>query len=296
MSMLKDLLNETRKVNENDLFGGPDEVQTPPEVEQEMPTEEFPTEEFATEEFPEEGSEENMEALEITDELIAELASANPAISEVDPMKFKCGLEKEIKHLEAVGGDINLLANIVLDNINAYPDKDYYAALGELEASLMEPTEEMGTEEMGEEEFPAEEVVEEPASAPVFAEEPVVEEGKGQEALSQKTQNDGKAMSQVKNESATATHPDEKKDEKNIAKDEKMSKEEEAKMKTDQAKDDKSKNVAEAVGADKQAKGSVKSAEKDEKMDASKTKAQAAAHKTADKVDMNKKDVNPKQK
>ena len=64
-------------------------------------------------------------------------------------------------------------------------------------------------------------------------------------------------------------------------------------LRNEQAVDDKKKNVAEAVGADKLAKSSVVSAKKDKAEDATITKTQAGAHKAEDKKDVNKKDVNP---
>lgn len=218
MSLLKELLFETRKITEADLF--PDEQVAPAEV---PPTEEVVAEE-PVEEVPED--------IEITDELIAELAEANPAISEADPVKFKAGLENEIKFLEVLGGDINVVANLVLAHINEFPDKDYYAALTEMENCLSEEgCEETPVEgEAAVEEVPAE------GSEPAFIEEEeVVEEGK-ETGTSDTKQPDGKAMSQVKNESTT---PEEKKDEKEAAAADKKEKAEEVKLKAEQKADDK---------------------------------------------------------
>ena len=272
-SLLKGLLNETRKINEEDLFS---DEEVGPAVGGEMAPEEV----MADEPVADEG-------IEITDELVAELAEANPAIAEVDAAEFKAGLEKEIKYLECLGGDLNTVACLVLAHINEFAGKDYYGALATMEASLMEPAEDMPVE--------GEEVaMEEPA----FEDEEVVEEATdavGANPTSDKAQPSAKALAQTKNESAvgtdvgkvTATHKDEKGDEKDIKKQGMMSKEEEMKLKAEQKADDKHKDANEGVGADKQAKGSVKSAMKDEKKDGEKTKMQAAAHKAADKKDKN---------
>lgn len=279
-SFLKELLNETRKINEEDLFS---DAEVGPEVAAEVPAE-----------APIEG-EECPGCPEITDELVAELAEANPAIAEVDAAEFKAGLECEVGCLESVGGDMNVVANIVLCKLSKFPGKDYYGALKTMEASLMEPetSEEMPVEE---------EMVDD---TQVETPEPSVEESAETTGTDTTKQPDGKAMSQVKNESTTdgvvkakypgtATHPDEKQDEEDQKKTWAKEKAQEEELMKTQAADDKKKNVAEAsVGADMQAKASVTSAAKDASKDHAKTTANASMHKAEDKKDMNKKDVNP---
>ena len=227
MSLLKGLLNETRKITEADMFP---EEQVAPAPE----TEVAPTEEVApVEEVPAEDVEtEETEDIEITDELIAELAETNPAISEVDPAQFKEGLENEIQWLELIGGDINVVAALVLAHINEFPGKDYYAALAGMENGLKEDEPVEGDEEVApvEDEVAAEGELD--ADQPAFEgeDEEVVEEAKEKQAK-------GKAMSQVKNESKDA-NKDEKDENKTAAKE----KEQEIELKKKQVADDKKKN------------------------------------------------------
>ena len=227
MNLLKGLMEATRRVNEDELFpdakvegNEPEEIVAPEET---APVEEVPAEGVETEETQD---------IEITDELIAELAETNPAISEVDPAQFKEGLENEIKFIELLGGDINTIASLVLAHIEEFPGKDYYAALAEFENGLKEDEPVEGDEVApveGGDEVAAEGELD--ADQPAFedGDEEVVEEAKEKQAK-------GKAMSQVKNESKDA-----KKDEKDEKKTAAKEKEQEIELKKKQAADDKKK-------------------------------------------------------
>ena len=291
-SFLKELLNETRKINEEDLFS---DGEASPEAPAEIPAaEEMPAEEPIEDGCP------------VTDELVAELTAANPAISEVDPAEFKAGLECECDILDAVGGDWNIVASLVLAKLNEFPGKDYYGAVKTMEASLMEPEAEEVPAEGGEVEAPA-----------FNEEEGIVEEGKdgvGDNPTTGKKQPDTKAMSQVKNESAVGTDvakapgkdttAEEKKDEKDAAADMKHTKAQAEKHKaTDKAdmdKNDMKEAAASAVGTQVAQKlpgngttAEEKGVEGEEKGTWSKEAGQAAQHKAVDQTTMTKKDVNP---
>lgn len=181
MNDFKQMLNESMKVKiyEEDAFKDAPEVV-------ELPVEETPTENVPAEVEEPIASEKP----EVTDELVAELSEANTEIKDVNQAEFKAGLEVELEHLETVGGDVNIIAKIVLDHIKEFPGKDYYAALNTMEAGLKE---EAANVEQTEEEVVEPEVTEDPVENEVTeepSEEPVVEESK----------KDKKALSQTKNE------------------------------------------------------------------------------------------------
>ena len=222
MSLLKGLLNETRKITEADMF--PEEQVAPAPETEVAPVEEAPVEGVETEET---------EDIEITDELIAELAETNPAISEVDPAQFKEGLENEIKFIELLGGDINTIASLVLAHIEEFPGKDYYAALAEFENGLKEDEPVEGGEELA----PVEGGDEVAAEGELDADQPAFEDGDEVVEEAKEKQAKGKAMSQVKNESKDA-----KKDEKDEKKIATKKKEQEIELKKKQVADDKKKN------------------------------------------------------
>ena len=175
---LHKFIAETRKITENDLMMQDEEVG---EVGAERPV--------------------------VDDELINNLATDNPDMAEVDQEELKKGLDIEMAHFDSVGGDINVIANLAMDNIRKYPGQSYYTALAQLETELGQAEEQVAEEPIAEEP-----VAEEP---PVSTEEPVVEPAPFESKVSEETVAAGELT---------------------VAKDEKMMKDEEEKLKKDQKK------------------------------------------------------------
>jgi len=109
---------------------------------------------------------------EITPELVAELVE-ELGVSEEQKAAFEAGLSVEIEHAESVDNDMSIIGKIVLDHINEFPGKDYYAALALMEEELAKE------DEVAAEEGPAAEapVVDEPVAAEAKV-EVKTEEGK----------------------------------------------------------------------------------------------------------------------
>jgi hypothetical protein len=182
MDYFKGSITETMKINlfeEQAFTPDTEKVEATPDMGAEVKTDNVPA--VADEVAPDAAV-----IPEITDELVAELTKVNPAIAEVDPIEFKEGLGVEVEHFEAVGGDMNIVAKIVLNHLNEFPGKGYYAALATMESGLKEESATEPIEDIAAAkgtEVPAEEVVEEPA-VPAVDEKPV-EEAKDKKALAQ---------------------------------------------------------------------------------------------------------------
>jgi hypothetical protein len=108
---MRNLLNETLKVSE-------EEIDIQPEVA------------AAPEKIP------------VTPELIASLLAELPELEGVDQAELEKGLTVEQEHLASVGGEMLTIAKIVLDHIKEFPGKQYYTALEAMEHELAETPEE----------------------------------------------------------------------------------------------------------------------------------------------------------
>jgi hypothetical protein len=137
---LHKFIAETRKITEGDLYKESEEGQ-----------------EIA----PVEGEIEQAEAPEVTEELVATLSNDNPELKDVDQGELMKGLQTELSHFDTVGGDINTIAGLAMDNLRKYPGQKYYSALEQLQTELGQ--------------------AEEQAGAPAPSEEPAVEEPLEQE-------------------------------------------------------------------------------------------------------------------
>ncbi len=146
----REMLRETRKVNEND-------IKAMSQIKYDEETQKVAE------------GEEKVEAPEITPELVAELIEKMPELEGIDSAKLEAGLKNEIKFFE-IFGNIENVAKLTAAHIKEFPEADYYAALAAMEASLVPPP----AEEAPAEEAPAAE--EAPVAEEEVVEEPVAEE------------------------------------------------------------------------------------------------------------------------
>ena len=155
----KQMLNETIKVNEEDLGAMK-------QVKFQETTEEQPTQASTTET-------EN-ELVEVTPELVVELIAKMPELEGIDPAKLEVGMKVETEHLKSVSNDMEAIARIAADHIKEFPEADYYAALAAMEVSLVPPP----VEEVPAGETPAAETEETPKEEMVPNEEEMEESKK----------------------------------------------------------------------------------------------------------------------